>query len=109
MGNTSLSLLARGTHRTVRTTHGKMTRLIPCLVSLVAAVAAQEVKETPLWFLQTEVRCLPRPARRQPGGGLLRSHLHPRGQRGPDLYQIPRQGWKAGDLETRPWQPWSLC
>merc|ERR1712141_464137 len=56
MGNTSLSLLARGTHRTVRgTTHGKMTRLIPCLVSLVAAVAAQEVKETPLWFLQTEL------------------------------------------------------
>ena len=32
-----------------------MTRLIPCLVSLVAAVAAQEAKETPLWFLQTEL------------------------------------------------------
>merc|ERR1712203_1067842 len=55
MGNSSLSLLARGKHRTVRTTHGKMTRLIPCLVSLVAAVAAQEAKETPLWFLQTEL------------------------------------------------------
>merc|ERR1712066_267620 len=30
-----------------------MTRLIPAIVSLVAAVAAQEVKETPLWFLET--------------------------------------------------------
>merc|ERR1712203_1180077 len=55
MGNSSLSLLARGKHRTVRTTHGKMIRLVPCLVSLVAAVAAQEAKETPLWFLQTEL------------------------------------------------------
>merc|ERR1711971_440087 len=40
---------------TVRTTHSKMTRLIPCLVPLVAAVAAQEAKETPLWFLETSI------------------------------------------------------
>ena len=32
-----------------------MTRLIPAIVSLVAAVAAQEAKETPLWFLETDL------------------------------------------------------